>query len=323
MSRRVQIAAEYNDITRFEADAVVVRHTSGAAGAVAEALGLDGDRLRKALPAVGSLHVFPGEGRIAAQSAAFFRTVPPSSIDLPEVKKFSGALLRGLRAAAPQAKHLAMTLHGVMFGLRVEDALRAQLEGWRGALSDGEYPGSLERITVVSGAPDEAREISTLLRGALLDGAISASPPPAAAPAPAGQGFDVFISFKSEDAEHAARVYEFLTARGLRVFFSRASLPRLGSDEYHAQIDKALEQAKHLVLVTSSSKHASSQWVEYEWRLFLGEKLAGRKAGNVLSVLAGGMRPQDLPISLRNREALRCEPSELERLLEYLRDGRA
>jgi len=132
---------------------------------------------------------------------------------------------------------------------------------------------------------------------------------------------DVFISFKSEDESHARVVYEELRAAGRRVFFSRESLPLLGSDEYHKQIDLAIEQAAHMVVVTSSPAHVASKWVEYEWRLFLGELLARRKTGNLITLLAGDMRIDDLPISLRNREVARLGPGGLATLIGYTRAG--
>lgn len=131
--------------------------------------------------------------------------------------------------------------------------------------------------------------------------------------------FDIFISFKSEDEQHARQVYDLLSAGGLRVFFSRESLPQLGSDEYHAQIDLAIDQTRHMVVVTSNRAHVDAQWVQYEWRLFLGERLAGRKTGNLITVIAGEMGIGDLPISLRNREVVRLTPGDLAKLVDYTR----
>lgn len=139
----------------------------------------------------------------------------------------------------------------------------------------------------------------------------------------AAPAIDVFISFKSEDEAFARQVYQRLVAEGATVFFSRESLPRLGSDQYREQIDAAIDGAHHMVLVTSSAEFAMSPWVKHEWGLFLGELLAGRKTGNLISVLAGGMPLNDLPISLRNREVLGLEPDQLDRLVEFTRVQRA
>jgi hypothetical protein len=136
-------------------------------------------------------------------------------------------------------------------------------------------------------------------------------------------GDDVFLSFKSEDVAFAQEVFEFLGGHGLRVFFSRVSLPTLGSDEYHEQIDAAIDRARHMVVATTSGNHAASKWVKYEWRLFLGERLAGRKAGNLVTVIPSSLAIAELPISLRNREVILFTPDDRSRLLDYVRGSDA
>jgi hypothetical protein len=133
-----------------------------------------------------------------------------------------------------------------------------------------------------------------------------------------GRDYDVFISYKSEDYEYAKVVYDFLQSSGLKVFFSKESLPILGSAEYHKQIDLAIEHSHHMVVVATSGDHVRSKWVEYEWRLFYKEILDGRKKGNLVSVLAEGMVASELPILLRNLEAIPLVPMEIEKLLKYV-----
>jgi ferritin len=67
----------------------------------------------------------------------------------------------------------------------------------------------------------------------------------------------VFISAKSADFEHARRVFHFLKSRGIAVFMSAESLPDLGNTDYRKEIDRALDQTEHMVVVTSSAVGAS------------------------------------------------------------------
>lgn len=134
-----------------------------------------------------------------------------------------------------------------------------------------------------------------------------------------GQEYDVFISCKSEDNKSAKTVCNFLQSRGLKVFFSKESLPILGSADFSEQIENAIEKSRNMVVVASKREYANAKWVKFEWRLFLNEKLAGRKDGNLLTVLAGGMTVNELPIALRNLEAIPLVPGEIEKLFEYVR----
>ncbi len=129
----------------------------------------------------------------------------------------------------------------------------------------------------------------------------------------------IFISAKSEDYEYAARVHGFVVGKGLRVFFSRQSLPELGNADYGDQIDAALDEAAHMVVVTTSRTHVTSEWVKAEWRLFINEKRSGRKAGNLLTVIAGGMKIEQLPVTLRGFEVVPLTMEGLERLLAFVK----
>ncbi len=132
--------------------------------------------------------------------------------------------------------------------------------------------------------------------------------------------YDVFISYKSEDHLYAKVVNDMLSEKGYEVFFSKETLPQLGSDEYHKEIDRAVDRSKNLVVVTTSSEHVNFNWVEYEWRNFLGELLAGRKIGNLITILADNMYISDLPIALRNRETIMFD--DVHKIINYINETR-
>ena len=132
-------------------------------------------------------------------------------------------------------------------------------------------------------------------------------------------GYDVFISAKSEDLAYSRQVYEYLTARGIKAFLSNLSLRQVGDSDYQEVIEAALERAKHLVVVGSSRENMISSWVRAEWRMFVGEKRAGRKSGNVVTVLAGSVDQADLPLALRNFQTVRLDKDGLETLLSLVR----
>jgi len=331
MTTVVRVGVDVGNVVRYRSDVIALKYQgilAGAAGVVANALGIREPDIRRALPSVGEVHLIAGDGKIGARHALFVHVAPVASFSYDHIREFSSDVLRVLRERVPDARHVAMTVHGVRFGMDLDRSLRAHLDGWTSAVTTGDCPRELERITVVNQNADDVRELQGALRQLLPDATLRLpaapapavpSPPPSAPVAARPSLFDIFISFKSEDEGYAQQIFTFLTARGLRAFFSRQSLPRLGSDEYHAQIDRAIEQARHMVVVTSSPGNVNAQWVQYEWRLFLGERLAGRKTGNLVTAIAGRMTIDDLPISLRNREVIHCDEEGLTRLAEYMR----
>lgn len=72
----------------------------------------------------------------------------------------------------------------------------------------------------------------------------------------------------TRDSQLAQLLFEHLSSRALSVFFSAVSLERLGVSAYKRAIDDALEAAKTLVVVGTSSENLNSDWVRYEWDAF-------------------------------------------------------
>jgi len=129
---------------------------------------------------------------------------------------------------------------------------------------------------------------------------------------------DVFISFKSADKELAEELYHFLEAKGLSVFLSTETLPQLGSSDYRKAIDKALDECKHMIVVCSKVEYLHSSWVEAEWGFYIGEKRAGRKMGNILTVVTNDIEIKDLPASLRYYQVIFFDKDNFDQIAAYV-----
>lgn len=131
--------------------------------------------------------------------------------------------------------------------------------------------------------------------------------------------FDVFISHRSTDFNIAYKVYSLLVDNGHRPFLSKKSLPAMGSVEYMDSIYNTIDDCKHFILITSSSDNVQSKWVKAEWSSFLGEKLANRKSGNILTVIDGEMSIGQLPLPLRQYEVFKLNELNYDLLSNYLK----
>ena len=129
----------------------------------------------------------------------------------------------------------------------------------------------------------------------------------------------VFISSKSADYEYVLKLYDFLTSHEKKVFFSQESLPMMGNADYREEIDKAIERAKHMIVVGSSIENILSPWVKDEWGAFVIEKRSGRKPGsNLVTIIVGSVKIEELPISLRMNEVIPYDPEKFSTILKYL-----
>lgn len=116
--------------------------------------------------------------------------------------------------------------------------------------------------------------------------------------------FDLFICYKetdeggsrTKDSALAQEIYYELTNAGYKVFFSRITLEdKLGS-EYEPYIFAALNSAKVMMVIGTSSDHFNATWVKNEWSRFLSLMRADHS--RMLIPCYRDMDPYDLPDEL-------------------------
>lgn len=79
-----------------------------------------------------------------------------------------------------------------------------------------------------------------------------------------------------------------------------------------------MDQVDNMIVFVSKANYAQSRWVKREWELFVGEQLAGRKQGNIVTIL-DGVLVKDLPaVTLRNMKSFTIDTYK-NGLLRYMR----
>lgn len=90
------------------------------------------------------------------------------------------------------------------------------------------------------------------------------------------EDYDVFISFKArnangeltEEAIIARNIYDELTARGFKTFFSEISLQGRIGEDFEPIIFRALYSCKFFILIATSEENLNAVWVKNEWTRF-------------------------------------------------------
>ena len=122
------------------------------------------------------------------------------------------------------------------------------------------------------------------------------------------EDFDVFISFKSTDENGnptkergvARRIYDELTKRKIKTFFSEVTLrDRIGED-FEPIIFKALYSCKFFILVAASEENMNSAWVKNEWSRYRDRVFDENLSGAGCAVF-DGIKPSALPAFLRGQ----------------------
>ena len=90
--------------------------------------------------------------------------------------------------------------------------------------------------------------------------------------------YDIFICFKelgrdgkrTKDSQLATKIYENLTKKNYKVFFSRVTLKSKIGSEYEPCIYAALQSAKVMLVIGTKREHVEAVWVRNEWSRYLG-----------------------------------------------------
>lgn len=172
-------------------------------------------------------------------------------------------------------------------GKKVPTCHRSSFESVR---DDSDLEQALENADVVARKVyrEEAKQIEELRKGII---AVSANEQP----------YDIFICYKETgsdgertlDSVLAQDLYDTLTGKDYRVFFSRISLEDKLGLEYEPYIFAALNSSKIMLAVGTDYEHYQGVWVKNEWSRYL--KLMAKDKDKHLIPCYKGIDPYDLP----------------------------
>ena len=125
--------------------------------------------------------------------------------------------------------------------------------------------------------------------------------------------YDTFISFNKLDKALAQNVYNYLTERGMKVFFADDTLRKKGKHGSARELEKALRSSRNFLLVATKADHFKalsdknpdgSHWVEAEIEEFLGyynkRTSDGLERGALVSFRAKAVERDELPLGFKD-----------------------
>lgn len=159
---QVEIKCEHGNVTTFPVDVLVLKFAQGFYGAdaaVAMSLADGPEEMARLSPPIGEYSLVPTSGKIAAKHALFVGVPDLFSFGFGygQIRTLSKRAMEILASELPDTQHVAMTMHGVIYGLDEVEGLLSQLGGLLDAFKAGSVPPALQRITIVE--IDERRVI--------------------------------------------------------------------------------------------------------------------------------------------------------------------
>jgi len=136
-------------------------------------------------------------------------------------------------------------------------------------------------------------------------------------------GYDIFISFKdsdgngndTEDKAIANEIYEELTEKGFKVFFSPETFKKLGVDKWNEELENALYTSTILIAIGTKKSYMESKYVKWERDTFTTWRSKDTRR-RMYAYISPPMTMNDLPDDIKQLSVFVSERKE--DLYEYV-----
>ena len=152
----------------FECDVLILKYAQNLYGvdkAAFEKVSSSQHALKERLPPDGKYLFLRTNNIISAKWLLFVGTKPIYKFEYKDIRGFAKRSLEICASEIPDAKNIALTIHGVGFGLDESEALYAQVVGLNDAIAEGLLPQDLRSIDIVEQDHGRANRLRQALRG--------------------------------------------------------------------------------------------------------------------------------------------------------------
>jgi hypothetical protein len=160
-----KICVVNDNIVNFPCDVLVLKYAQrffGADGLVAGIISPDDPR-KDISPRPGEYVLLPSQQGLAAKNVLFVGVPSLARFDYEQIREFASHSLKILSKEMPEATHIAMTMHGVGYGLDEKESFLAQIAGILDAFRLETLPLALRQITIVDKNRQRAERIKNIL----------------------------------------------------------------------------------------------------------------------------------------------------------------
>jgi hypothetical protein len=170
-SRSFRFEIVHNLVEHIESDVMVLKYAGVFFGAdlqVSILFAGKGEPIDELELRRGNSILRETNGIISAKHALFLPTKHQRLFTYHDIRNFAENALSYLAEELPECRSIAMTIHGMGFGLDEQEAIMAQLGGIIDRLQSGKFPRALERISIVEFQKDRVKRLQYMV-SAFLD----------------------------------------------------------------------------------------------------------------------------------------------------------
>jgi hypothetical protein len=175
--RKIAVTIEVDDVLTFGADVLAVKYAQalyGVDAAVFSRIFAGSGNVKHLLPSPRQYKLVESGGRIKTGAVLFVGVESLRRFGYKEIREFAQRALATLGELVPEARHVALTVHGPGYGLDEAEAFESEIAGLFDAVAGGTFPTGLERITIVEIDRGRAARLGKTLSRMLPDGTMNA-----------------------------------------------------------------------------------------------------------------------------------------------------
>lgn len=155
-----KISVKCAEVVDFPCDILVLKFAQAFYGADAAVSRLLRNKIS---PPPGEYTIINSDAKLGATHTLFIGTVELRRFDYGQIREFAHRSIKIISQQMPNSRHVAMTMHGVGYGLDERESFLAQLAGLGDAFREGLFPSFLEQITIVERDANRAERLQQIL----------------------------------------------------------------------------------------------------------------------------------------------------------------
>ena len=163
--RHISVSVETADALEFPSDVLALKYAQALYGVDLAVYRKLADSLGEfRLPELSEVALLQTTGIIRPDSVLFVGVQPLFEFGYQEIREFARSILASLAVRAPSIAHLSLTIHGANYGLDEIEVFKAEIAGIFDALTSGDFPDQLTKITFVERDDSRTRRLQATLR---------------------------------------------------------------------------------------------------------------------------------------------------------------
>jgi hypothetical protein len=166
INMQIKIEIQKENALSTETDILVLKHADALFGvdrAIVNKIVTFYNNIDELLPENGKHIILDSFGLIGAKKILFIGVGHLFDFRYKEIRDFARRTLNILAAETPHIKNIALTIHGVGYGLDETESFESEIAGLIDAIQKGNFPLNIEKISIIEINTERTSRLNSIL----------------------------------------------------------------------------------------------------------------------------------------------------------------